>query len=68
MAAHNFDALWKWGEKMELNSDEKKIIKHLVEREVKEIKEDEATVKMPVGMFAAEEEYRRILNEIKEKL
>ncbi len=53
---------------MELTQDEKKVLKHLVEVELEEVKRDEKIVRMPVGMFAAEEEFRRILTDLKNKL
>lgn len=54
--------------KMELTQTEKKLIKHLVEKELKEFEEEEETIRPPVGFLAAEEKYDILLKDLLKKL
>lgn len=50
-----------------LNEDEKKLIKGLLEQELKEFEEDTEGTRPLAGLFAAEEKYEKALKELIEK-
>ncbi len=53
---------------MELTQTEKKLIKHLVEKELNEFEDEEESIRPPVGFLAAEEKYDILLKELLKKL
>ena len=52
---------------MELTKDEKETIKFFLEKNLKELKGEEVTKDSPLSFFAAEEEYKKFLENLIKK-
>ncbi len=53
---------------MELTKTEKDLIKHLIEKELKEFEGEEENIRPPVDFLAAEEKYGVLLKNLLKKL
>jgi hypothetical protein len=53
---------------MELTDNEKKLIKHLVEKELNEVEDKEESIRPTIGFLAAEEKYEVLLEKLLKKL
>lgn len=53
---------------MTFTEDEKKLIRHLVEKELKEVEEKEEDIRPNISFLAAEEKYEIMLQKLLKKL